>query len=57
MKNNTVFTEKLEKKKAEGMELGEMLKNVPKEYKDYLYGIVDGFALCAGANEKRREDG
>lgn len=53
MKNNTVFTENLEKKKADGMEFGEMLKDVPKEYKVYLYGIVDGFVLCAGANGKK----
>lgn len=53
MKNNTVFTENLEKKKADGMEFGEILKHVPKEYKDYLCGIVDGFVLCAGANGKK----
>lgn len=53
MENNTVFIENLEKKKADGMEFGEILKHVPKEYKDYLCGIVDGFVLCAGAVEKR----
>lgn len=49
MKKNTVFTENLEKKKADGMELGELLKDVPKECKDYVYGIIDGFVLYAGA--------
>lgn len=52
MKNNTVCTESIQKKKDDSKEFAELLKRVPQERKGEVLGLVTGFVICV-ENEKK----
>lgn len=52
MKNNTVCTESIQKKKDDSKEFAELLKRVPSERKGEVFGLVTGFVIGVESEKK-----